>query len=109
MARQDLLREHTETIRGHGFVAADVPRAVDRGDRDSSREGIGRWLLTELTAPALRSGPALSLSVDHENAGDRSTIFALRWTSASCKRESGSTMVRHAHPSNWSHELSSGA
>jgi GNAT superfamily N-acetyltransferase len=91
-------RTFTEAIHGYGFVAEDVPELSIAVLATRRREGIGRRLLTELIEASVAQGhAALSLAVNAENpARDLSTNGFVEVE----KRESASTMIRHAYPSN---------
>ena len=91
-------RTYTESIHGYGFVAEDVPELSIAVIATRRREGIGRRLLTELIkASVARGHPALSLSVNDENPA-RDLYTSVGFVEVE-KRESSSTMIRHASPS----------
>lgn len=91
-------RTYTEAVHGHGFVAEDVPELSIAVIAPRRGEGIGRRLLTELIRAAAAEGHrALSLSVNHENPA-RDLYESLGFVEVG-RRESGSTMIRYAAPS----------
>jgi ribosomal protein S18 acetylase RimI-like enzyme len=92
-------RTYTEAIHGYGFVAEDVPELSIAVIATRRREGIGRQLLTELINASVGQGhPALSLSVNDENPA-RDLYASVGFVEVE-KRESSSTMIRRASPSN---------
>jgi ribosomal protein S18 acetylase RimI-like enzyme len=92
-------RTFTEAIHGYGFVAEDVPELSIAVLATRRREGIGRRLLTELIEASVAQGhAALSLAVNAENPA-RDLYESVGFVEVE-KRESASTMIRHAYPSN---------
>jgi ribosomal protein S18 acetylase RimI-like enzyme len=91
-------RTYTEAIHGYGFVAEDIPEASIAVIASRRREGIGRRLLVELIrASAAEGHKALSLSVNHENPA-RDLYESVGFVEVE-RRESASTMIRYAYPS----------
>lgn len=88
-------RTYTEADHGFGFVSADVPELSIAVVASRRREGIGRRLLVDLIeASVARGHPALSLSVNNRNPA-RLLYESVGFVQVE-RRESGSTMVRHA-------------
>lgn len=91
-------RTCTEVVHGYGFVAEDVPElsiAVVAGRR---HEGIGRLLLVALIEASEAQGHrALSLTVNHGNPARR-LYESLGFEPVGARRETASTMIRHAGP-----------
>lgn len=88
-------RTYTEASHGFGFVSADVPELSIAVIASRRGEGIGRRLLVDLIeASVARGHPALSLSVNNRNPA-RSLYESVGFVQVE-RRESGSTMVRHA-------------
>lgn len=88
-------RTYTEANHGYGFVSADVPELSIAVVASHRREGTGRRLLVDLIEASVDQGhPALSLSVNNSNPA-RLLYESVGFVQVE-RRESGSTMVRHA-------------
>ena len=90
-------RTYTEADHGFGFVSADVPELSIAVVASRRGEGIGRRLLVALIEASVDQGHrAVSLSVNHRNPA-RLLYQSVGFVEVE-RRESGSTMVRHASP-----------